>query len=46
MNVARIGALLAGLPDSVAAQTINRFCSSACRRWRSRPTASAWASAS
>src|SRR3990167_9245398 len=28
MNVARIGALLAGLPDSVAAQTINRFCSS------------------
>jgi acetyl-CoA acyltransferase len=28
MNVARIGALLAGLPDSIAAQTINRFCSS------------------
>ena len=28
MNVARIGALLAGLPNSVAAQTINRFCSS------------------
>src|SRR5205814_9969414 len=28
MNVARIGALLAGLPTSVAAQTINRFCSS------------------
>ncbi|MEO8160383.1 MAG: acetyl-CoA C-acyltransferase, partial [Arenimonas sp.] len=28
MNVARIGALLAGLPDSVAAQTVNRFCSS------------------
>src|SRR5688500_15928734 len=28
MNVARIGALLAGIPDSVAAQTINRFCSS------------------
>ncbi|MBD7986523.1 acetyl-CoA C-acyltransferase [Luteimonas sp. Sa2BVA3] len=28
MNVARIGVLLAGLPDSVAAQTINRFCSS------------------
>jgi acetyl-CoA acyltransferase len=28
MNVARIGALLAGVPDSVAAQTINRFCSS------------------
>src|SRR5690606_2421777 len=28
MNVARIGALLAGLPDTVPAQTINRFCSS------------------
>ncbi len=28
MNVARIGVLLAGLPDSVAAQTINRFCAS------------------
>jgi len=28
MNVARIGLLLAGLPNTVAAQTINRFCSS------------------
>ena len=28
MNVARIGALLAGLPNGVPAQTINRFCSS------------------
>ena len=28
MNVARIGALLAGLPKSVPAYTINRFCSS------------------
>ncbi len=28
MNVARIGALLAGLPNNVPAQTINRFCSS------------------
>lgn len=28
MNVARIGALLAGLPNTAAAQTINRFCSS------------------
>jgi acetyl-CoA acyltransferase len=28
MNVARIGVLLAGLPTTVAAQTINRFCSS------------------
>ena len=28
MNVARIGVLLAGLPDSVPAMTINRVCSS------------------
>jgi acetyl-CoA acyltransferase len=28
MNVARIGALLADLPNTIAAQTINRFCSS------------------
>lgn len=28
MNVARIGSFLAGIPDSVAAITINRFCSS------------------
>ncbi|MCM2257750.1 MAG: acetyl-CoA C-acyltransferase [Vicinamibacteria bacterium] len=28
MNVARIASLLAGLPHSVAAMTINRFCSS------------------
>ena len=28
MNVARIGVLLAGLPNSVPGQTINRFCSS------------------
>jgi len=28
MNVARIGVLLAGFPDSVPAVTINRFCSS------------------
>lgn len=28
MNVARIGLLLAGLPNSVPGQTINRFCSS------------------
>jgi acetyl-CoA acyltransferase len=28
MNVARIGLLLAGLPDSVSGMTINRFCSS------------------
>ena len=28
MNVARIGVLLADLPNTVAAQTVNRFCSS------------------
>ncbi len=28
MNVARIGLLLAGLPDTVGGVTINRFCSS------------------
>ncbi len=28
MNVARIGAFVAGLPDSVPAVTVNRFCSS------------------
>ncbi len=30
MNVARIGLLLAGFPDSVPGITINRFCSSGC----------------
>ena len=29
MNVARIGVLLAGLPNSVAGMTVNRYCSSA-----------------
>ncbi|MFL5319547.1 MAG: acetyl-CoA C-acyltransferase, partial [Myxococcaceae bacterium] len=28
MNVARLASMLAGLPDSVPAMTINRFCSS------------------
>jgi acetyl-CoA acyltransferase len=28
LNVARVGLLLAGLPDSVAGMTVNRFCSS------------------
>jgi len=28
MNVARMGALLAGLPESVAGMTVNRFCAS------------------
>jgi acetyl-CoA acyltransferase len=44
MNVARIGVLLAGLPNTVPGITINRFCSSGCRRWPMLPTrsASAW----
>jgi Acetyl-CoA acetyltransferase len=33
MNVARIALLLAGLPNTVPGYTINRFCSSAYRRW-------------
>ena len=28
MNIARVGLLLAGLPDSVAGATVNRFCAS------------------
>ncbi|WP_233234500.1 acetyl-CoA C-acyltransferase [Bordetella sp. LUAb4] len=28
LNVARLGALLAGLPDTVAGMTVNRFCAS------------------
>ncbi|MFP4600663.1 MAG: acetyl-CoA C-acyltransferase, partial [Persicimonas sp.] len=28
MNVARIASLMAGLPDTVPAMTVNRFCSS------------------
>ena len=28
LNIARIAALLAGLPDSVAGMTVNRFCAS------------------
>jgi acetyl-CoA acyltransferase len=36
MNVARIGVLLAGLPKSVSAMTINRFCSSG---WQAVATA-------
>ncbi len=43
MNVARIGVLLAGLPDTVAAQTINRFCSSGLQAVAQPPTRSAWA---
>ena len=31
-NMARIVALRAGLPDTVAGMTINRFCSSGCSR--------------
>jgi acetyl-CoA acyltransferase len=36
MNIARIGVLLAGLPNTVAAMTINRFCSSG---WQAVATA-------
>ncbi len=36
MNVARIGVLLAGLPNTVSAMTINRFCSSG---WQAVATA-------
>ena len=43
MNVARIGVLLAGLPDSVPGVTVNRFCSSGCSRLPWRRIASAWA---
>jgi hypothetical protein len=43
MNVARIGLLLAGLPNTVPGMTINRFCASpACRRWPMPPTRSDW----
>jgi acetyl-CoA acetyltransferase len=31
-NVARMAALLAGLPVSVPGQTVNRLCGSGCRR--------------
>jgi acetyl-CoA acyltransferase len=34
MNVARIGLLLAGMPNSVPGVTINRFCASGLRRRR------------
>ena len=40
MNVARIASLRAGLPVEVSAMTINRFCSSGCRRLPWRPSAS------
>src|SRR5215218_6478935 len=35
-NVARLSSVRAGLPETVPAQTVNRFCSRACRpsRWR------------
>jgi acetyl-CoA acyltransferase len=35
MNVARIGLLLAGMPNTVAGMTVNRFCSSGLTRCRS-----------
>ena len=48
MNVARIASLLAGMPHTAAAMTINRFCSSGLQaialaaRRRSRPGAPRW----
>jgi len=41
-NVGRIGLLLPGCQYR-AGVTINRFCSSGCRRWRWRRTAYVWA---
>ena len=39
-NIARLAALRAGLPVTTAGVTINRFCSSGCRRSRWRRSAS------
>jgi acetyl-CoA acyltransferase len=49
MNVARIAALMAGLPNEVPAVTVNRFCSSGRSRWprarrRSSPGGRTWSS--
>lgn len=41
MNVARIAALRAGLPDSVPAVTVNRFCSSGSQSRSTRATCAA-----
>ncbi len=41
LNVARIGAVLAGLPTSVGGITVNRFCASGLSAVQMRPTASA-----
>jgi acetyl-CoA acyltransferase len=43
LNVARMGAVLAGLPKRWAASPSTAFAPRVCRRCRSRPTASAWA---
>jgi acetyl-CoA acyltransferase len=43
MNVARIGLLLAGLPNTVPGITINRFCSSGLQAVADAARASAWA---
>jgi len=40
-NVARMALLLAGLPDSVPGQTLNRLCASASMRWVLRVAPSA-----
>ena len=43
MNVARIGVLLAGLPDTVPRRPSTASAPPACRRWRWPPTRSGWA---
>jgi acetyl-CoA acyltransferase len=43
MNVARIGVLLAGLPNTVPGITINRFCSSGLQAVADAAARSAWA---
>jgi acetyl-CoA acyltransferase len=40
MNVARTAAIEAGLPVEVSAMTVNRYCSSGCRRFRWQRTES------
>jgi acetyl-CoA acyltransferase len=42
MNVARIGLLLAGMPDTVPGVTINRFCASGVQTVAMAPIAFVW----
>jgi len=45
MNIARVAAVLSGLPNTVGGVTVNRYCASGITRWRWRRTASASARA-